>query len=101
MKQKLLFIIPSLTYGGAEAVLSRLTKELIKKYEIYIVIFQKDIKYDFSGKLICLNEPATNNPLLKFGRFLKRVYKIRKIKNHIKPIFSISFLDNANIVNIF
>lgn len=56
MKKKILFIIPSLTSGGAERVLIHLINHLsIEKYSICLVLFEDILDYKedlhFSGKL--------------------------------------------------
>ena len=45
-------IIYSLKGGGAERVVSTLSFELAKKYNLYIVVFDSDnIAYDFAGQV--------------------------------------------------
>lgn len=48
MKKNILFIIDSLRIGGKEKQLYFLVGEVSKKYNVYIITFNKQIEYDFS-----------------------------------------------------
>ena len=75
-------IISSLKGGGTERVVSRLTSGLSKeKYNVFLILFDADsIKYPYSGKLIDINLKATNNPIKKRLNFIRRYFKVIKIK---------------------
>jgi len=93
MKKKILFLIPTLRIGGgAERVLSSITKKLSEKYEIHILtIFHFNNLYPFKGKYYSLKEN------LYFGRLILRLFKIYKITRRISPDIIISFLEFTNI----
>lgn len=106
-KRRLLFILPTLSKGGQERVVSRLSFALDDSiYEKYLVLFYKDrIDYPFEGKIISLDLPLPSQSFFKiyqkiFSLFV-RIFDLRKIKNKLKPDFSISFGPEANIVNVF
>jgi len=100
MKKNILIIIPTLSGGGAEKVAANLSKVLSKKYNLYLIIFQNEITYDYSGKIINLGLMGKNNFFSKLSVFLKRIIKLKKIKKKYNIDLSISFLDSGNIVNI-
>lgn len=102
-KRNIAIIIPTLRDGGAERVASNLSLYLSeKKYNKYIILYDaEEIEYPYKGILLDLNTKAINNPLGKIFNFIKRVYKVKKIKKRYKIQISISFLETANVVNIF
>lgn len=95
-------IISSLKGGGAERVVSNITMNLPKdKYNVYLVLFDSSsMKYPYSGQLIDINIKANNNPVIKTINFLRRYFKIRKIKTKYNIDVSISFLGGPNLLNI-
>jgi len=102
-KINLAIIVPTLRGGGAERVASNLSLYLSEqKYKKYIILNDaKDRGYPHKGTLIDLNTQAINNPLGKIFNLVKRIYKVGKIKKRYKVQITISFLETANIVNIF
>lgn len=97
MKKNLMFIIPQLIGGGAEKTVANLSKSLIKKYNVYIVIFyESEKKYEYSGELIHLFSNKKNKILKK----IDMIKRLRKLKKELKIDCSISFLRNADIINI-
>lgn len=102
-KKNIAIIIPFLTGGGAERAASNLSLYLSeKKYNKYIILYNAGKKvYPYGGNLVDLNIKATNNPFGKIFNLIRRIYKLKKIKRQLNIQASISFLDAANIVNIF
>ena len=49
---KLAFIINSLNKGGAERVVSLLSQELSKEHDVFIILFDNNISYEYGGKII-------------------------------------------------
>ncbi|WZL71511.1 glycosyltransferase [Clostridiaceae bacterium 35-E11] len=102
MKKNIAIIVPRLTGGGAERVASNLSLYLSNEYEKYIIVYHAEkIDYPYKGKLINLNTKAASNIIGKMINFVKRVYKIRKIKKQHHIETTISFMEGPNIVNIF
>ncbi|WP_352919638.1 glycosyltransferase [Peribacillus simplex] len=101
MKKNLGIIITKLEGGGAERMASNLSLLLSDQYNIYLLVFDtRDIKYPYNGQLVNLDIPASNNPLSRIINVIRRVNKVRKIKQNFNINFSISLLDGPNIVNI-
>ena len=100
MEDKLLFLIPHLSWGGQERVASRLSLELSKYYEIYFTLFDKKIAYPYSGHILDLNSPASGNVFSKTVNVIKRTYKLKRLVEELKPKAVISFGETANLVNL-
>lgn len=100
MKNVGLFI-SEMNSGGAERVVSRLSKILENDYTIYIILFEDTyMEYECGGKIINMNLPAGGGLLKKATLLLKRVKALKKIKKDYSLDCVISFLDSPNIVNI-
>ncbi len=56
--KKIILIVPSLIKGGAERVVSILSKELSKYYEVYVIIYHNPVEYEIKGNLINLETPT-------------------------------------------
>lgn len=102
MKKNLAIVIPLLTGGGAERVVSNLSLYLSDdKYRKYIIINDDEIiEYPYKGKLISLKSKAISNIFGKIFNIIKRVFKLKIIKKKYKINTTISFLSGANIINI-
>jgi len=104
-KKKILFILPTLSMGGQERVVSRLSYFLPESFEKFLIVFYKDrIDYPFNGKIIFFNLPLFRGPikiLTKVIFLFTRIFTLKKIKKEINPDFSLSFGPEANIVNVF
>lgn len=99
--KKVALLIKNLAPGGAERAMSRLSEILNEEYEIYFIVFNKDImKYSYKGKLISLDIPIKDGKFNKILMNIKRIIKLRKIKKQLNIDVTISFLDTANIINI-
>lgn len=94
-------LISTLNSGGAERVVSRLSKILSEKYEIYLILFEDTyMEYDYNGKLINLDIKASNSILKQLLLPFHRANKLRKVKKENNIDVVISFLDGPNIVNV-
>lgn len=94
-------IISSLKGGGAERVVSLLSQELCKRYNLYLIVFDsEDMAYSYGGNLVDINVKSHGNIFMKIINVIRRTYKVRKSKKQYNIQYSISFLGSANIVNI-
>lgn len=102
-KKKIAIIIPTLNGGGAERTASKLSLYLSNdKYDKYVIVFDgSEITYEYNGQLIDMKLKAKNFILSKFANIVKRIIKLRQIKKKYQIQVSLSFLDSANIVNVF
>lgn len=98
---KILMIVPSLRNGGAERVVSKLSKSFESLgHSVLVVAFSaQSVDYRVNNLVKLNSEPSINN----FSKIIKvfyRLIKIRNIKKKYLPNVSISFLFGANVVNV-
>jgi glycosyltransferase involved in cell wall biosynthesis len=104
--QNVLFFLFRLYGGGAERVVSNLSMDLADHYNIKIAIFDNEEEvYPYRGQLIRIKLPfskntADNKLLARVIRLLVLVYKLRKIKKQHQIDVTISFAEQANIINV-
>lgn len=99
--KKVLFFVSSFRAGGAERVISVLSKSLSEIYDITIVVLDDDnIAYSHGGKLLSLGIPKSHTLIEKLINFYRKWNRLRKIKKEFQPDVSISFLEGANPLNI-
>ena len=106
-KKNILLTINQLHSGGAEKVVSNLSRELSSSYNVILAIFTDldKIDYTYGGELIRISLPfATrteeNNILKRAVRFIILVRKLRELKRQRNINVSISFMEVSNIANI-
>ncbi|MFZ7133446.1 MAG: glycosyltransferase [Eubacteriales bacterium] len=99
-------LIDSLAGGGAEKVVSILSTELIKQYEVHVILLTcEDIKYPYAGKLSCLNFNYYKGERFLLAYVLKRVSMLKCILRLNRMIrdysidTTISFLPYTNVIN--
>lgn len=103
-KKKLLFVISTLKGGGAERALCNITLAMPDHVEMDILVNSvSEIDYPHKGNVISINVPVKNSlSLLYHARVLiKRIYLLRRMKKKNGYHACISFMDSANIANIF
>lgn len=101
MKKNIAIIIPKLTGGGAERVAANLSLNLSEKFDSHVIVYDdRKITYDYSGKLLCINDDRKFSFIGKIFSLFKRVKSIKKLKKEYKIETSVSFMENPNFVNI-
>ncbi|WP_028973449.1 glycosyltransferase family 4 protein [Spirochaeta cellobiosiphila] len=98
--KKILFIIPSLTSGGAEKILTNIIKHFTGQYNICLMTLRDDTS-DFYHiqksvkriKLRILNRGKKK----KISRFINRLLVLRKAIINENPDLVVSFMDFTNI----
>jgi len=96
----IMLIVPSLIKGGVERVVSILSKELSKYYEVYVVIYHNPVEYEIGGKLINLETPI-GSFLRKIKNTFYRVVKLKRLIRKISPDFIVSFMGNLQPILTF
>lgn len=100
-KKKIMILVQTLTGGGAEHVAADLSIGLSQYYEVTLVVFSKSTnEYPHCENAIYLNLKG-NNILSKVITVFRRIYRVHKLKKQYKIDCTISFLSNADIVNVF
>jgi len=105
-KKRIIFVLPTLSGGGQERIVSRLSFALDDSFyeKILVIFYQTKKDYPFKGKMIELKLPLVKGPLKFFTKIiflLMRIYFLRKIKKNLTPDIVASFGPEANVVNVF
>jgi glycosyltransferase involved in cell wall biosynthesis len=101
MKRNVGLLIHTLSGGGAERVVSRLSSILVEQYNIYVILFEESIiKYDTSGTLVSLDVPTEKSMIRKVFLPFRRVAKLKRVKKNLNLEIVISFMDSPNLVNL-
>ena len=95
-------LISAMNSGGAERVVSHLTRILGEKYEVHLILFEDTyMEYECAGTLHVLNVPAKAGGVLsKLGLLRKRVKALKKLIRQQELSCVISFMDSPNFVNL-
>lgn len=98
--KNLLMIITKLSNGGSEKAINLLANNLSKSYNVKLVAFDNSNQdYNSDVEVIDLKTKSSKNKLKKIINFIKRFYKIKKIKELYKIDCTISFLPGPNVIN--
>lgn len=98
--KKIMLIVPSLARGGVERIVSILSKELSKYFEVYVIIYHNPIEYEIEGELINLETP-TGSFWKKIKNTFYRVVKLKKLIGKISPNYIVSFMGNLQPILTF
>ena len=98
-KKRILFIVPSLTGGGAEKTVVNLSNLLKDKFDITIATFFEDTNPDVNVRVINMWKKPKNSLQKIFG-FIKKISELSKIKKEYKFDYSISYLDGPSFYNV-
>ena len=99
-KSKLALFISSLEAGGAERVVSLLLPELIKTYEVSLILLDKKVNYCVPQEVEII---TLNNVSNYMGRFLSLPFlalQYKKICQYLSIETSLSFLNRPNYIAI-
>ena len=102
-KKKLLFLLPSLRGGGAERVAVNLIPFLVKYFDLTLILLEGKIEYEL---------PQANFNLISISKELSsykshllntpfHIFKFYKLAKKLKPDVVLSFMEQANIINLF
>lgn len=104
MSERLLFVGSTLDKGGIPGVISNLTLELQKRYDIDILLNNEEkMMYPYGGTIISLGVKQPKNVVglwFQFKVLLKRCVKLYQLKKSGKYLACISMMDSANVANI-
>lgn len=97
----ILFLIEHLKGGGAERVVCEISAELEAKHNVCIAYFMDlGTSYRHCKELIDIGVPGSKSKFKKIGNLIKRVWIVRRIKKEREIDVAISFMNNANLVNV-
>jgi GalNAc-alpha-(1->4)-GalNAc-alpha-(1->3)-diNAcBac-PP-undecaprenol alpha-1,4-N-acetyl-D-galactosaminyltransferase len=102
-KNNIVIVMPTLSSGGAERVISIICNNWIKKgYKINLILWNIENQFytiNENVNIIDLNF-RYKNKIERFYKQLKVIYLLRKHLKNIKPKFILSFLPLNNIVTL-
>ncbi|MCD4711907.1 MAG: glycosyltransferase [Clostridiales bacterium] len=101
--KKINFIIPTLSSGGAERVVSNLSLLLNDDFHCNIILLNYDteIMYPYKGTIEYLDkENHRGNFFLKIKTIIMKIYRLKKSKQKDTSAVTISFLEYPNLINI-
>lgn len=101
-KPKISILDISLTSGGAEKVISLLLKELVKDYEVTLILFYNEIHFpipDAVDVVIFSKKGPERKFYQKIFETIGFIYKYHKILRRKKIQYAVSFLAFPNLVN--
>lgn len=103
MNKNIVIVMPTLTSGGAERVISILANSWIKQgYQVTLILWNADNKFytiDERIRIIDLNF-RYKNQIEKIYKQFRVIYSLRQILKSIQPTFVLSFLPLNNIVTL-
>lgn len=100
--KKIGLLISTMNSGGAERVVSHLTRILGEKYEVHLILFEDTyMEYECAGTLHVMNIPAKSGGIFsKLGLLYKRIRELKRLIRQLELSCVISFLDSPNFVNL-
>ena len=98
---KVVVVINSLTSGGAERVVSTLTREWAKGHQVLTALFDASCPaYDYGGEVADLGTPSLRSPVNKLHNVLLRSARLARILRRERPDRIVSFMESANFPTI-
>jgi glycosyltransferase involved in cell wall biosynthesis len=94
-----MFLVPHVSDGGAEKILSDLSFNL-GLGEMVLVVFEQRQGYPFQGRLISMDLPIEkHSTAARIRGFLRRANRFRSILRRERPDCVVSFMGEANFIN--
>lgn len=102
MQKKVIFIIETLSNGGAERVVANLSMHLPNNIDKEIILFNEKarVEYEHDAKITYLDRTNPKGTIEKIKTFFLRIYKLNKIKKNNPSALVISFLEYSNLLNM-
>lgn len=99
---KIMCVIPSLHRGGAERVMSTLTRQWAKSHDVVLVVFDGSAAaYAYGGRMSDLQCKAARTRPTKVMNALKRVIRLQALMRKERPDRIITFMESANFPATF
>ena len=103
-KRKVALFVSSLDFGGAERVVSHLSNELTKYFDVTLILLYNNIEYPLNSnvKVIALskeNETHKRNKIARFKDYYQFIFKYQKVLKNENIDLVISFMIRQNMIN--
>ena len=96
-QRRIVAVIPTMSYGGAERALSLLTLEWTKTFDVLTVVFEAGERaYEHGGRMLDLRLGRPNNPLEKLMIVAKAALRLSRLFVEEQPSMIISFMEPAS-----
>lgn len=103
-KKRILFVVSSLSVGGAQKVLANISLGLPNDWECdFLLNDSQEITYKYCGNIIDLGlklQKNKRNLYYQFVLLIKRFVKLRNLKKSGRYVACVSALTSANTVNV-
>ncbi|MFH1584678.1 MAG: glycosyltransferase [Patescibacteria group bacterium] len=99
--KKLLILMPALSRGGGERVISELSRGFSEYIDIVIAVFERKRSYSYAGRIIDLQGPLSSRFFDRAFLFFRRLARLRGLLAQEKPDVVMSLGASANLMSIF
>jgi len=100
-KISLIFLVPSLQFGGAERVAVRLLPHLAENFNLVLTTLEDRFLYHFPQEIKKVSfSPPLNNPYSHIIRIPYHVFRLSRLVITTRAQIVLSFMEQANIINI-
>ena len=94
---RILIVINSLRRGGAERVVSTLSREWTKSHHVTVAVFDSSRRaYDCAARMVDLHLPARPDLLHKAGTAVARSIRLIETFRRLRPDLIVTFMESAN-----
>ena len=102
MPEKILLLIPNLGLGGAQRVFHDHSVELAKHYAITEAVFNLEggDLYPSGNQVVSLEVSGGGGAVAKLQNFRRRISGLRRLRERLQPLVTISHLEGADYVNL-
>jgi glycosyltransferase involved in cell wall biosynthesis len=99
---RVMILTPDFGYGGAERSVAAISRALAARYQVHVVVFNKDINqvYAIGGSLHSLDVKGGESMVQKAVSFLQRLHRVKSLKKKLRIHVCLSFLEGADYINI-
>jgi GalNAc-alpha-(1->4)-GalNAc-alpha-(1->3)-diNAcBac-PP-undecaprenol alpha-1,4-N-acetyl-D-galactosaminyltransferase len=98
---KILVVISTLRYGGAQRVVSLLTREWAKDHEVTLAVFDTSTQgFPYAGAVVDLRSAAADHVWAKACKLIARSVRLTRLFRLERPDRIISFMESANFPSI-
>ena len=103
-KRNIALFVASIGYGGTERVVSRLANELVKYYNVSLIVKYNNIELPINDAVNVISlsntsEHFSHSQLHKTLLFLKCIFKYQRVVKQNNIGVSLSFLVRQNVIN--
>lgn len=98
--KKLLIVMPSLSRGGGERVVSVLSGAFAHHLDLVIAVFEQKPSYSYRGRIVNLNVPLSAGFQDRIVLFFKRLRKLKEVIVAERPDEVMSLGGSANLMSI-